>query len=196
MLISDLPPPIRLERYIAFLRAINVGGHTVKMESLRTRFEELGFSNVTTFIASGNVIFEAADQDVALLEQQLAGHLQDALGYEVATFIRTAPELSTIANYQPFPAENYLETSSLYIGFLHTPPTQEALQKLKTYGTELNQFHAHHRELYWLCHTRISDSPFSGALLERTLRMPVTLRNSTTIKKLAAKVAALTPSAA
>src|SRR6476620_4469524 len=77
-------------RLIAFLRAINVGGHTVKMEVLRRLFEELGFENVETFIASGNVIFDAPDDDQGALEKQIEGQLRTSLGYEVATFVRSA----------------------------------------------------------------------------------------------------------
>jgi hypothetical protein len=54
-------PPLR--RYVAFLRAINVGGHVVKMDRLRTLFEGLGFANVSTFIASGNVVFDSTATD-------------------------------------------------------------------------------------------------------------------------------------
>src|SRR5438093_11101582 len=92
-------------RFIAFLRAINVGGHTVKMDDLRRLFESLGCSNPETFIASGNVIFESPVEDVRTLEKSIERHLRTALGYEVATFIRTAPELADIAKFQPFPAE-------------------------------------------------------------------------------------------
>ena len=59
-----------MPRYIAFLRAINVGGHTVKMDRLREIFESLGFANVETFIASGNVVFETTAGDTAALETQ------------------------------------------------------------------------------------------------------------------------------
>src|SRR5262249_4837424 len=93
-------------RLIAFLRAINVGGNTVKMEQLRSLFEALGLSNVETFIASGNVIFEAPTTNPRSLERQIERHLQQSLGYEVATFIRSATELEAIAQYKPFiPAE-------------------------------------------------------------------------------------------
>ena len=92
-----------MPRYIAFLRAINVGGHTVKMDRLRQHFESLGFANVETFIASGNVVFETTAMDTAALETRIAAALHAALGYEVATFIRTEAELSGIAEYQPFP---------------------------------------------------------------------------------------------
>jgi len=49
-----------MPRYVALLRGINLGGHTVKMDRLKKLFEELGLKNVETFIASGNVIFESA----------------------------------------------------------------------------------------------------------------------------------------
>ena len=69
-------------RYVAFLRAINVGGHTVKMEELRRLFEAMGAANVETFIASGNVFFDsvgAAD----LLERRLEAGLEKALKFPV-----------------------------------------------------------------------------------------------------------------
>ena len=81
-----------MPRYIAFLRAINVGGHTVKMDRLRQIFDSLGFSNVETFLASGNVVFETTAQDTAALETRITAGLRAALGYEVATFLRTPAE--------------------------------------------------------------------------------------------------------
>ena len=91
-----------MPRYIAFLRAINVGGHNVKMAQLRTLFEELEYTNVETFIASGNVIFDTPASNVQQIEQQIERHLQPALGYPVATFIRSDAELAAVASYQPF----------------------------------------------------------------------------------------------
>jgi uncharacterized protein (DUF1697 family) len=179
-----------MSRFIAFLRAINVGGHTVKMDYLRQLFESLEFSNVETFIASGNVIFESHAQKVQTLEKQIERHLQQLLGYEVATFIRSAPELATIANYRPFaPAELEAAGNFLYIAFLPAPPSSEAQQKLMAFQTEVDDFHSHGREIYWLCRKKLSESKFSGALLEKTIGMPATVRNSTTVKKLAAKYA-------
>jgi uncharacterized protein (DUF1697 family) len=177
-----------MPKLIAFLRAINVGGHNVKMDDLRRLFEELGFSNVETFIASGNVIFDASDDDAQTLERRIEGHLRAALGYEVATFIRSAAELGDIVGYQPFPAaELEAEGTSLYVAFLPGPPGEEAKARLMAFRTDIDDFHVHGRELYWLCRTRLSESRFSGGLLEKTLKMPATMRNSTTVKKLAAK---------
>src|SRR5918998_488406 len=176
-----------MPRYVALLRAINIGGRRVKMDHLRKLFEALGFVNVETFIASGNVIFDS-DEDPRPLERKVEGHLQASLGYEVATFVRTASELENISRYRPFDSFDLdAEGASLYIAFLQALPSAEAQEKLMAFRNEVDVFRVHGREVYWLCRTRMSESSFSGALLEKTLGMPATMRNATTVKKLTAK---------
>lgn len=178
-----------MNTYIAFLRAINVGSHTVKMDRLRTLFAEMGFSNVETFIASGNVIFQSEDADAAALEPRIEAALHAGLGYKVATFLRTPDEVSAVAHHPAFPqAELEVEGSSLYIGFLPTPP-DPAAERLLACASEIDGFHLHGREVYWLCRTASHLSKFSGARLEKLLGCPATLRNVTTVKRLAAKYA-------
>ena len=177
-----------MPKYVAFLRAINVGGHTVKMDDLRHLFGALGFSNVETFIASGNVIFDSASQKTQALEKKIADYLEETLGYKVATFVRLTSELTDIACYKPFAdAELKAEGRTLYIGFMASAPTDEASEKLLSCATEVDAFHVNGREVYWLCRRKFSESKFSGALLEKTLGMQATLRNLNTVKKLAAK---------
>jgi uncharacterized protein (DUF1697 family) len=177
-----------MPKYVAFLRAINVGGHVVKMDYLRNLFDSLGFNNVETFIASGNVIFDSSSRSTKLLEKKIEHYLQEALGYEVATFIRTTNELATIAAYKPFDeADLKAEGNALYIGFLAGMPTQESERNLLAFTTNVDDFHVFGREVYWLSRKKISESEFSGARLEKTLGMRATLRNSNTVKKLVAK---------
>jgi uncharacterized protein (DUF1697 family) len=183
-----------MTKYVAFLRAINVGGHTVKMDYLRRLFEELAFSGVETFIASGNVIFDSSSRNTLALEKKIERHLQEALGYEVATFVRSIAELEAIALYQPFgETELEAEGSALYIGFLSETPGAEAGRKLRTLSTEVNDFCVNGREFYWLSRQKMSESDISPALLAKTLGMPTTLRNSTTVRKIAAKYGTRTP---
>ena len=175
-------------RYIALLRAINVGGHKVKMDRLRKLFESLGLSNVETFIASGNVIFDSPAEDARTLEKQIESYLRKSLGFEVATFVRSVSELEAIAGYRPFmPPEFSAEGNSLYIAFLSDPPSGEAQQRLMAFRSEVDDFRVHGREGYWLCRKKMGESAFSGMLLEKTIGMPATMRNATTVKKLAAK---------
>ena len=176
--------------YAAFLRAINLGGHTVKMDELRRIFEGMGFAHVETFIASGNVIFETASTNSRELEQRIEESLKASLGYGVATFLRKIAELGEIARCAPFDDPGLAAGSStLYIAFLANPPADPAMQKLLALASPVNQFHASGREIYWLCRTKFSDSGFSGAQLEKALGMPATIRNSSTVKKIAEKYA-------
>lgn len=176
-----------MPKYVAFLRAINVGGHTVKMEHLRSLFETLGFSNVETFIASGNVIFDSAVRNTKTLEKKIENHLLEQLGYEVATFLRSTSELAAIAQHKPFSdRELAIDGHTLYVGFLAEAPSEEAKQVVLSKTTPVDDFSFHERELYWLLRTRFSESQFKGNL-EKTLGMQLTLRNVTTVRKLAAK---------
>ena len=174
-------------RYVAFLRAINVGGHTVKMDALREHFAALGFADVQTFIASGNVLFTAPG-DPAALEAQIEGHLAAALGYEVVTFLRPAPALAAIAAAPPFADAPVPEDGGLFVGFLRAAPPPAARAAVEALASPTDTFALHDRELYWRLATRFSDLPITGARLERALGMPTTLRNITTVRRLAAKV--------
>ena len=164
------------------------------MDELRRLFEGMGFSQVETFIASGNVIFETTATEPRELEQKIERSLHTALGYAVATFIRSTHEMVEIARYAPFDDPGLAAAaaaSTLYIAFLANPPGEPAMQKLQSLASPVNQFHAAGREIYWLCRTRFSDSGFSGAQLEKALGIPATIRNSSTVKKIAGKYAVI-----
>ncbi|MBK9169839.1 MAG: DUF1697 domain-containing protein [Bryobacterales bacterium] len=171
-----------MQKQIAFLRAINVGGHTVKMERLRELFEELGLARVETFIASGNVIFDAPDRRPRLASE-IETHLEGALGYSVATFIRTDADVAAIARRAPvLPG-----FQTVNVALLAEPLTKAARQALGGLRTGIDDFHVQEREVYWLCRARQSESAFSNALFERTLKIKSTFRSLSTIAKLAAK---------
>ena len=177
-----------MPKYLAFLRAINVGGHTVKMDYLRSLFEEVGFANVETFIASGNIVFDSKSKNTKTLEQKIEKHLREILGYEVRTFVRATSELAEVANYEPFSkAELNAAGNSLYVGFLGDKPSNDAAKKVSSLSGPTNEFAVHGREVYWLIRTSFRESAVSGALLEKTLGMPATFRNVNTVRRLAAK---------
>ena len=183
-----------MPRYIAFLRAINVGGHTVKMDHLRRLFENCGFTNVETFIASGNVIFDAESEVPQSMERQIEQALQESLGYEVSTFVRTPSELADIAAYRPFPDfKLQAPETTLYISFLPEKPARNTQQKLDGYQTAVDEFHIHRRELYWLRRVKFSDPAYPIPQFAMALSMPSTMRNVTTVRKLAAKYAPSEP---
>ena len=175
-----------MTRYIAFLRAINVGGRTIKMETLRQHFEALGLARVETFINSGNVIFEARAAKTSSLEKKIEAQLRQKMGYAVAAFIRTPAELAGIAAYQPFPPPP--SGGGLHIAFVQAPPAAPVKQALAALDTEADKFHVHNCEVYWWRAGGYSDSPLSSSgRFEKVLGVPATVRNSTTVLKLAEK---------
>jgi uncharacterized protein (DUF1697 family) len=174
-----------MPRYIAFLRAINVGGHNIKMDVLRELFESLEFANVETFIASGNVIFESSAKNTATLEKKIEAMLRDGLGYEVSTFIRTTAELAKAAKYMPFKQSQLDAATSLNIAFIANPLDEGPVKKLMACKSDIDDFQIHGREIYWLCLKKQSDSKFSNAVLEKAIGVRSTLRSMSTIQKMA-----------
>lgn len=171
-------------KYIAFLKAINVGGHTVKMDHLKRLFVKMDFKNVETFIASGNVIFETKSKAADSIKKKIETKLEKSIGYKAPTFIRTTSELKDIADYKPFKKSDLSnEQNSLYIGFLDHQPDKASQKKVLMLSNEPNEFHFHNKELYWLCRKNFSDSGITGKTLEKALGMETTIRNSTTIRK-------------
>ena len=180
-----------MTKHIAFLRAINVSGHTVKMDRLRKIFEEMGLTNIETFIASGNIIFETRSKSMDALAKKIEKGLKNSLGFEVATFIRSDSELAAIANYQPFPKPQLDSAAALNVAFLSEPLDAESKKLLMSLKTDIDDFHAHGREVYWLCIRKQSESKFSNAVFEKTLGIKSTFRGINTIRKMVKKYGAL-----
>ena len=175
-------------RFIAFLRAINVGGgRTVKMQSLRQVFESLGFSRVATFIASGNVVFETTTKKTRTLERKIERALKAALGYEVRTFVRGEAELAKIVNHRPFPQSKFDESWQSNIILLAANLNEKLKQRVHALGTNTDAFEVHGREIYWLRRRKPNGALFSTVPLEKILGPAFTVRGANTIKRILSK---------
>lgn len=174
-------------RYVAFLRAVNVGGRTVRMEELRAVFAGLGFSGVETFIASGNVIFEASAGSPATLRKKIEVALVTRFKYDIYTFLRTDEDVAAIAAYRPFPKARLDAAVALYVAFVHDPLNAAAERTLAGFETDIDAFHAHGCEVYWLCRKTQSKSGFSNAVFEKALGVRATFRGINTVRRLAEK---------
>jgi uncharacterized protein (DUF1697 family) len=175
-------------KFVAFLRAINVGGgRSVKMQSLRQVFESLGFSRVATFIASGNVVFETTTKKTKTLEREIERALKAALGYEVRTFVRGEAKLAKIAGYRPFPRSKFDETWHSNIIFLADSLNEKLKENVNALGTNMDAFEVHGREIYWRRRRKQNGALFSTVSLERVLGSAFTVRGANTIKRIVSK---------
>jgi uncharacterized protein (DUF1697 family) len=175
-----------MPRHVAFLRAINVGGHVVTMDKLRAQFTALGLKDVETFIASGNVVFAPGRGSVAALENRIAKQLEKALGYDVATFIRTDAEVAAVAGYEPFPSKRIAAARAFYVGFVAEPLTAAQKKTVLSFTDDIEEFHVNGREVYWLSRGGQGKSKFNNAVFERAVTR-ATWRGLNTIRKLTAK---------
>jgi uncharacterized protein (DUF1697 family) len=173
-----------MPRYAAFLRGINVGGRTATGDQLRSAFEELGFDDVTTFRASGNVIFDAGGR---VTGASIERGLKKTLGYEVATFVRTGREITAIAEHEPFEARRVKASKGkLHVALLPKKPSAQARKRMLALGSKDDLFAIDGRELYWLP---------SGGLMQSAVGMSGitdvlgsnTVRTMGTIEQIAAK---------
>lgn len=173
-----------MTKYVAFLRAINVGGHTIiKMTDLKQIFESCGLENVQTYIQSGNVIFELDEDDTPTLEDRIASQVEKATGFKTQLFVRTIREVQSLANKSPFTAK---AGETVHVGFLKEKPGKKQQEALLSFRSDADDFAVKGREVYNLRYDR-EKSIFSNSFIEKILKMPGTTRNMTVIKKIAEK---------
>jgi uncharacterized protein (DUF1697 family) len=172
--------------YAAFLRGMNVGGHRLTNDELRAHFAAMGFTDVASFRASGNVVFAGAAQPQAAVRERIERGLQAALGYAVPTFVRTAAEVTAIAAAQPFDVERLRTAGKLQVGLLAAPASSRARAQALALAGEQDGLVFDGRELYWLPSGGVLDSALDMTSLARTLGA-MTIRTMGTIEQLAAK---------
>ena len=153
----------------------------VKMERLRTIVEGAGFENVATFIASGNVIFDASSpKNVA---ERLERVLSEGLGFDVPVYLRTGSEMIAIADLRPFGEEE----ENLEISFLPSVPDPQDVETLVAATAGNDRLAVFGREVYWSHVGPRRESDHSEAKVIRTLGMQTTQRSARTVRRIATR---------
>lgn len=176
-----------MPRYVALLRGINLGRRRIKMDHLQAIVAELPVTAVSTFIASGNVLFTSPGRDAAKLETTLSAHLEQRLGYAVEVFVRTREEIARVATDAPLGDRwTAVPDVSTQVIFLAEPPTEAATRVLTSLETASDAFAVSGRELYWRCAGRMTDSTVWQTPPLKGLKLPSnTMRNLKTVQRLA-----------
>jgi uncharacterized protein (DUF1697 family) len=174
--------------YIALLRGINVGGkNKIKMAELRNSLETMDLERVQTYIQSGNILFESNESEEQL-RFQMEQKIEKDFGFLIPVILRTAAELDFLAGNCPFSeeavaeAEAASEVESLYVSLLLEAPSNEAVENLSAYRSELDEYRINGRDVYLLFHRSVRNSKLASNL--QKLDVPMTMRNWKTINKL------------
>lgn len=176
-------------RYVAFLRGVNLGPRRrVKGEELRGCFEEMGFEEVATFRASGNVIFATAKRAAeGRLTKRVEAGLGERLGFEVTVFLRSCEEVAAIARREPFDSKVVAKSKGkLQVSLLAKKPSAAAKKKALALATDDDLLAIEGRELYWLPSGGTIDSELDLKAIEAILGLD-TRRTMGTIEQIAAK---------
>jgi uncharacterized protein (DUF1697 family) len=177
-----------MKRYVAFLRGMNLGNRRIKNDELRRHFEQMGFGEVATFRASGNVIFSSAGKEKeADLAQRVEAELDARLGYDVPVFLRSMKEVAAIAAQEPF-APKLIEKSKgkLQVSLLAKKPSAAAKKKVLALAGDEDLLAIEGRELYWLPSGGLLESDLDLKAIE-TLVGSDTRRTMGTIEQIASK---------
>jgi uncharacterized protein (DUF1697 family) len=123
-----------MNNYIALLRGINVSGQKpVKMADLKSLFEDLNYKNVSTYIQSGNVLFESENSNTDLLSNEIADKIKQQYGWEVPVIVISSDYLKLVSENNPFINERNESLDRLYLTFLKNEPNAELAEKFKAF---------------------------------------------------------------
>ncbi len=174
-----------MARHAAFMRGLNLGRRRLTNDELRAAVAGAGFTDVQTFIASGNVVFDGkaapADEETAL-----EAHLADALGYEVDTFVRTLDDVASVADHDPFDDPD--PVAKIHVMFFKDDVGAGAAAALDALGNSDDRFAVGGREVYWFRRGGLTQTTIDLKALDRaTGKRTNTMRTLNTLRRMVAK---------
>ncbi len=139
-----------MNRYLAFLRGMNLGRRRIKNDELCAIFEGMGYTDVSAFLASGNVIFDSSETDSASVANRVESRLQASLGYEVPTVLRTSGEVRAIAAHTPFQEVPSDARGKIQVAMFNAKIGDSAHDAILEMSTDDDRLELTSRELYWM----------------------------------------------
>lgn len=174
-----------MNKKIAILRGINVGGkRKVLMADLKILFQNMGYKNVSTYIQSGNVLFDVpGGDDNETSAKKLEEAIKRKFNFDVPVIVRTPDELECIVRQSPY-CKSGEDISQLHLTFLGTQPTVEKLNETNLYDASPDVFEIKGMQVFIRCEGSYHKSKLSNNFFEKHLNVNATTRNLKTILKL------------
>jgi len=174
-----------MAEFISLLRGINVSGQkSIRMPELKNLYESLGFTEVRTYLQSGNVIFAPAGPDPDEMAATIRTGIQRDFGFDVTVFVRDADDFQWLLDKNPFLHGRSEDPTKLHVTFLSEPPAQEKLDSLVKPASGNDEFVIIGRDVFLFCPDGYGRTKLSNTFLERKLGLPATTRNWNTVNAL------------
>jgi uncharacterized protein (DUF1697 family) len=171
------------DTFIALLRGINVSGQKkIKMAELRAVLEDAGLQNVTTYIQSGNLVFDSEVSQTKTLQELINSTILKHFGFEVPTLVVQRAEIQQVMEGNPF--LDTAESNKLYYVLLQNPPQKELVEEFNQQNFEHEDFHITDNCVYLQCKKGYGKAKLNNNLIERKLQVQSTTRNDRTLRKL------------
>ena len=174
-----------MNTYISILRGINVSGkNMIKMDALKTMYIGMGFHNVSTYIQSGNVVFQTDQTDADALGQLISNEILKRFELQVPVLIRECGELKTILSLNPFLNVDGDDISRLHITFLSDLPDESRLKTILGLSYVPDEFSVSGKTVYLRCPAGYGNTKLSNSFFENKLKVRATTRNLRTLNEL------------
>lgn len=169
-------------RWVALLRAINLGTRNkVSMTELRAVLEEARCSSARTYIRSGNVLFRSASRDRCALARDLERAIELRFGVSTTVVLRSFAELRTMVTSHPFGPD----TAHTMVAFLAERPAAARVRALRALDVAPDRATVKASDVFLHLPNGVQGAKLSGAVLERQLGVPATVRTWRTVAALA-----------
>ncbi len=171
-----------MHTFISLLRGINVSGQrTIRMPELKALYESMGFSKVTTYVQSGNVVFDCADSKATKIGRAIEMEIERRFGFPVTVIIRNRDDFMRIIDGNPFIHPRKEDPSKLHVTFLSSSPSAEIADGLKIPPGIKDECVINDKEIYLFCPNGYGRTKLSNSFFERKLKVPATSRNWNTV---------------
>lgn len=173
-------------RYIALLRGVNVGGNNIiAMPALRAAFEQAGFTDVRTYINSGNVLFTSDGQDAAALQAQCRRIILDAFGLSIVTAVLSAEDLEAALLGAPAWWDDDAQSKHNAIFVIAPMAAAAVIQGVGEAKPEYEKIASHGQVIFWSAPIKtFSRTRWAKVVSAKALYNSITIRNANTAKKL------------
>ncbi|KAA3614638.1 MAG: DUF1697 domain-containing protein [Calditrichaeota bacterium] len=173
------------QKYIVLLRGINVSGQKkIKMEDLRSHLRDLHFTDIQTYIQSGNIIFKYNSTNQATLAEAIKNKIAEKYNFDVPVLVLTTTELEIAVANCPFSPATGQETKRIYFTFLSETPIPERVAKLKKLDYNPEQYILAGKTIYFYSPNGYGRAKMNNNFFENQLKVAATTRNWKTVHKL------------
>ena len=156
----------------------------IKMDALRQLFADLGFTNIQTYIQSGNLVFQDKQADLRKLENKIAKAITEKFSFDVPVIVKEFDELKQIISDNPFLTDKTKDIAHLHVTFLADKPDQASFNIIKGGQYQADELHLIDKAIYLYCPNSYSNSKLTNSFLESKLKITATTRNWKTTNEL------------